>query len=130
MCTLEVPVAVLEYIDRARMHCLWRNSDCSAKTNHLWLGKNIQSQRKKGCLRILNLRSQNSYLRIKHLDKFFNHKDLRWVRLIWNSYYRNLLPHTAMFLHGRNLGVLPFFDHLMIDTCGFDGIKSTGRTSF
>jgi hypothetical protein len=101
---------------------------CKDKPLVAW--KKYTKPKEKGCLRILNLRSQNPYLRIKHLNKFFNHKDLPWVRLVWNSYDRNLLPHTAMFLHGRNLGVLPFFDHLMIGTCGFDGIKSTGRTSF
>jgi hypothetical protein len=35
MCTLEVPAAVLNYIDRARRHCLWRNSDCNDKTKSL-----------------------------------------------------------------------------------------------
>lgn len=31
MCTLQVPVTVLEYIDIARRHCLWRGSDSNAK---------------------------------------------------------------------------------------------------
>jgi len=31
MCTLQVPITVLEYIDRARGHCLWRGSDNNAK---------------------------------------------------------------------------------------------------
>jgi len=35
MCTLQVPVAVLEYIDRARRHCLWRGSESNAKMKRL-----------------------------------------------------------------------------------------------
>jgi hypothetical protein len=35
MCTLEVPIAVIEYIDRARRHCLWRGSDSNAKMKPL-----------------------------------------------------------------------------------------------
>jgi hypothetical protein len=35
MCILEVPAAVLNYIDRVRRHCLWRNSDCNDKTKPL-----------------------------------------------------------------------------------------------
>jgi hypothetical protein len=46
------------------------------RTNHLWPRKKCTKTKKKGGLEILNLRSQNSYLRIKHLDKFFNQKDL------------------------------------------------------
>jgi hypothetical protein len=99
MCTLEVPVAVLEYIDRARRHCLWRNSDCNAKDKPLVAWKKCTKPKKKGGLGILNIRSQNSYLRIKHLDKFFNQKDLPWVRLVWNSYHRNgKLPQSVRFV--------------------------------
>jgi hypothetical protein len=35
MCTLQLPVSVLEYIDRARRHCLWRGSDSNAKMKPL-----------------------------------------------------------------------------------------------
>jgi hypothetical protein len=35
MCSLAVPVAVLEYFDRARRNCLWRNSDINAKSKPL-----------------------------------------------------------------------------------------------
>jgi hypothetical protein len=35
MCSLQLPVAVLEYIDRARRHCLWRGSDINAKMKPL-----------------------------------------------------------------------------------------------
>jgi hypothetical protein len=35
MCILQIPIAVLEYIDRARRHCLWRGSDSNAKMKPL-----------------------------------------------------------------------------------------------
>jgi hypothetical protein len=98
MCTLEVPVAVIEYIDRARRHCLWRNLDCNAKARPLVAWKKCTKPKKKGGLGIINLRSQNSYPRLKHLDKFFNRTDAPLVRLLWNSYYSNgRLPQSAKY---------------------------------
>lgn len=96
MCTLEVPVAVIDYIDRARRHCLWRNSDCNAKSKPLVAWNNCTKPKKKGGLGITNLRSQNSYLLLKQYDKFFNQKDVPWVRLLWNTYYSDgKLPQSA-----------------------------------
>jgi hypothetical protein len=40
-------------------------------------------------MRVINLKSQNKALLIKHLDKFYNKKDIPWVNLIWNSHYSN-----------------------------------------
>jgi hypothetical protein len=35
MCSLKIPIAVLDFIDRARRHCLWRGSDVMPKES-LW----------------------------------------------------------------------------------------------
>jgi hypothetical protein len=35
MCFVAVPVVVLENVDRARRHCIWRNSDSNAKNKPL-----------------------------------------------------------------------------------------------
>jgi hypothetical protein len=43
----------------------------------------------KGGLGIINLRSQNSALLLKHLDKFYNRKEIPWVKLIWHAHYSN-----------------------------------------
>lgn len=52
--------------------------------------------KKKGGLGIINLRSQNIALQLKHLHKFFNKKDIPWVRLIWNTYYNEgKLPQSS-----------------------------------
>jgi hypothetical protein len=47
-------------------------------------------------LGIINLRSQNNALLLKHLNKFYNKKDVPWVKLVWNAYYANgEVPHAA-----------------------------------
>ena len=38
---------------------------------------------------VLNLRTQNEALLLKHLHKFFNRADVPWVHLIWEQYYNN-----------------------------------------
>jgi hypothetical protein len=59
------------------------------------LKKNINPKRKGG-LGIINLRSQNNALLLKHLDKFYNRSDVPWVKLIWNAHYSNEeVPHTT-----------------------------------
>ena len=96
MCSLQVPAAVLEYIDRARRHCLWRGSDTNAKMKPLVAWKKCCKPKKKGGLGIINLKSQNSALLLKHLDKFYNQKDVPWVKLVWSSYYSNgQIPHAS-----------------------------------
>jgi hypothetical protein len=76
MCTLQLPVLVLDYIDRARRHCLWRSSDSNAKMKPLVAWKKCSKPKRKGGLGIINLRSQNTALLLKHLDKFYNKKEI------------------------------------------------------
>jgi hypothetical protein len=40
-----------------------------------------------GGLGVLNIKTQNEALLLKHLHKFFNREDLTWVSLIWEQYY-------------------------------------------
>jgi len=96
MCTLQVPATVLDYIDRARRHCLWRGSDSNAKMKPLVAWKKCAKPKRKGGLGIINLRSQNKALLLKHLDKFYNKEEIPWVKLIWNAHYPNgQVPHTT-----------------------------------
>lgn len=45
-------------------------------------------QRKgRGGLGVINIRTQNEALLIKHLHKFFNKEDIPWVSLVWEKYY-------------------------------------------
>jgi hypothetical protein len=43
--------------------------------------------REEGGLGIINIKTQNEALLLKHLHKFFNKEDLPWVSLIWECYY-------------------------------------------
>ena len=36
---------------------------------------------------MINLKTQNEALLLKHLNNFFNKEDIPWVSLIWESYY-------------------------------------------
>jgi hypothetical protein len=72
MCSIVVPIVVLEDVDRARRHCMWRNPDCNAKSKPLVAWKKCTKPKNKGSLGIINLRSQSTALLLKHLDKFYN----------------------------------------------------------
>jgi hypothetical protein len=96
MCSLQLPVTVLKHIDRARKHCLWRGSDINAKMKPLVAWEKCSKPKKKGGLGIINLRSQNSALLLKHLDKFYNRKEIPWIKLIWYAHYPNgQVPHAS-----------------------------------
>jgi hypothetical protein len=96
MCSLAVPIAVLEDIHRARRHCMWRNSDCNTKSKPLVAWRKCRRPKKKGGLGIINLGSQNTALHLKHLDKFYNKRDIPRINLIWNTYYsEGEVPHAT-----------------------------------
>jgi hypothetical protein len=71
MCSLAVPIIVHEYFDGARRHYMWRNLDSNAKSKPLVAWKKCTKPKRKSELGIINLRSQNRALLIKHLDKFY-----------------------------------------------------------
>lgn len=49
----------------------------------------------KGGLGILDISTLNTVLLMKFLDKFYNHHDLPWVHLIWDTYYLDKIPHVV-----------------------------------
>jgi hypothetical protein len=89
MCTVAVPVAVLKHVDSARRHAMWRKSDSNAKSKPPVAWRKCTRPKRKGGLGIINLRSQNTAMLLKFLDKFFNRHNIPWVSLIWNTYYSN-----------------------------------------
>jgi hypothetical protein len=119
MCSVAVPIAVLEYYDRARHNCMWLNLDIHAKNKPMIAWKKCTKPKRKGGLSIINLRSQNNALLLKHLDKFYNKRDVPWIKLIWNVYYPNgEVPHAA-----KNKGSFWWIDVLkLIDL--YKGIAS------
>ena len=76
---------------------MWRGSDSNAKMKPLVAWKKCSKPKRKGGLGIINLRSQNSTLLLKHLDKFYNRKEIPWVKLVWHAHYSNGdIPHATM----------------------------------
>jgi hypothetical protein len=47
MCSLAILITVHEYFDRARRHCMWRNSVSNGKNKPLVAWKKAQSQKEK-----------------------------------------------------------------------------------
>jgi hypothetical protein len=96
MCSVAIPMVVHEYFDRARRHCMWRNSESNAKCKPLVAWKKCTRPKRKGGLGIISMRSQNVALLLKHMDKFYNKRDISWVNLIWNTHYSNgEVPHAT-----------------------------------
>lgn len=90
MCTLKLPKKVIEHIDHARRHCLWRKSrENQGRCVSLASWEKVCKPKKKGGLGVIDLKLQNEALLMKHLHKFYNQHDLPWVKLIWQSYYIN-----------------------------------------
>jgi hypothetical protein len=48
MCSVLVPVAIHEYFDRARRHCIWRNSDTNGKSKPLVAWRKCTRPKRKG----------------------------------------------------------------------------------
>jgi hypothetical protein len=94
MLSLSLPVGILDVIDRAWRHCLWRKKDKN-KVQSLAAWDMICKPKDKGGLGILNLSVQNNALLLKHLHKFYNHDSIPWVQLIWDSYYYDVVPHVV-----------------------------------
>ena len=95
MCTIKLPVGVIENIDRMRKQCLWRGNDPNKKEGNLAAWPMVQKPKHKGGLGVINLRLQNDALLLKQLHKFYNHHNIPWVHLIWAKYYTNKVPHGS-----------------------------------
>jgi hypothetical protein len=75
MCTLKLPIGVINNLDRARRDYLWRASDVNDRRRPLVTLKKICRPKNKGGLGVINIISQNNALLLKHLDKFYNRKE-------------------------------------------------------
>jgi hypothetical protein len=51
--------------------------------------------KEKGGLGVKNLRLQNDALLLKQLHKFYNKEDIPWVKLVWDKYYTDKVPHAS-----------------------------------
>ena len=96
MCTVKMHITVLNAIDRARRHGLWRGSDVAGKGKPLVAWSKVTMPKEKGGLGLKNLQIMNEALLMKHLHKFYNKANVPWVQLIWNTHYANgQIPHAT-----------------------------------
>jgi hypothetical protein len=102
MCSIKVPVTILNQLDKYTRLCLWRGGDLNAKRPPLAAWKMVTKSKVNDDLGVLNLRLQNEVLLMKNLHKFLNKEDLPWVKLIWCTHYSNgkLLGHGKKDLFG------------------------------
>jgi len=95
MCSLKLPITVIEIIDKYRKNCLWRRNDFKNKGYNLATWDLVQRPKSKGGLGVINISLQNEALLLKQLDKFYRKENVQWVNMIWSKYYANVVPHLA-----------------------------------
>jgi hypothetical protein len=101
MCTFLLPKTVIKQIDKFRKHCIWRGSDLNNKNPSKTAWPLVCLPKPEGGLGVLDLKTQNESLLMKHLHKFFNKRSIPWVQLVWDHYYsRNNLPSSDRPLRG------------------------------
>jgi hypothetical protein len=95
MCTLKLPITVIDIIDKHGKNCLWRGREFSRKGYNLAAWDFVRKPKAKGGLGVINLSVQNDALLLKQLDKFYKQENIQWVNLICQKYYNGTVPHLA-----------------------------------
>jgi len=96
MSTLHLPPKLIDLLDKIRRRCLWiKETEQGDKCNSLATWDMVCKHKNKGGPGVLNLRVQNEALLLKFLHKFYNKMDIPWVRLTWDSYYSQKIPHAC-----------------------------------
>lgn len=96
MCSIRLPPKIIEHLDKLRRYCLWRKKQGEeVKCNSLAAWNMVCKLKDKGGLGIIDIKLQNTALLLKQLHKFYNHADLPWVELVWESYYTESVPHAS-----------------------------------
>jgi hypothetical protein len=76
MCSLKLPLTVIEIIDKHRKNCLWRGKDFNSKRYNLAAWDLVRKPKNKGGLGVINLSIQNDALFLKQLHKFYSKADI------------------------------------------------------
>jgi hypothetical protein len=74
---------------------LCRGKEFSYKGYNLAAWDLVRKPKDKGELGVINPSVQNDTLLLKHLNKFCIKENVQWVKLIWDKYYENSIPHLA-----------------------------------
>jgi hypothetical protein len=94
MCSLKIPITIFIHFEKSGRQFLWADREDKIQGKCLASWEMICRPKDQGGLGVLDLRIQNKALLIKNLHKFYNQKDIPWVKLIWQAYYNNgQLPH-------------------------------------
>ena len=89
MCSLKILVQLIKQIDIYRKHCLWSKGDINRRGGCLIAQETACKPKNQGGLGIIDIKSQNSALLMKFLDKFYNEAEIPWVSLTWSKFYSN-----------------------------------------
>ena len=77
MCTIKMHPKVIEHLDKLRRYCLWsKNSEDGVKNNLLVAWELVFRLKHNGGLGIIDIKTQNVALLLKHLFKLYNHDDV------------------------------------------------------
>lgn len=91
MCSLKLPVSVIDEIDKLRKNCLWRGNDFDRKGYNLVAWDLVMKPKNKGGLGVINLTLQNEALLLKQLDKFYKKKAPHLDREKGSFWWKDLL---------------------------------------
>jgi hypothetical protein len=89
MSTFAIHNSVITQIDKFRKLCLWRGAEINGNKKPKAAWTMVCKSKEEGGLGVLDLKTQNEALLLKHLMKFFNKEDISWVALVWECYYEN-----------------------------------------
>lgn len=73
ICSLKLPVCVIEQIDKYQRNCLWRRSESDNHGPALVAWNKVCKPKNPGGLGVLNLKVQNEAFLTKNLHKFFTY---------------------------------------------------------
>jgi hypothetical protein len=93
LCSLKLPPGLTKQFDRILRQCLSRDKFDEPKQS-LAAWDMVCKPKKYGGLGIIDFQKQNVALLLKFLDKFYNNRDIPWVKLIWHASYMDKVPHA------------------------------------
>ena len=92
MCTLRIPITVVNQINSYLKICLWRKFGSMDRGMAMIAWDKICLPKRQGGLGVLDIQIHNQTLLMKFLHKFLNREDIPWVQMVWETYYSNSLP--------------------------------------
>src|SRR4051812_11973301 len=96
MCSIRLPVKIVEHVDKIQRLCLWRkNGETRTAHGTMATWHMICKPKDNGGMGVLYIKTLNTVLLLKFLDKFYNKRNLPWANLVWNTYHLDTIPHAS-----------------------------------